>query len=275
MLRQRVLVAMALLPIGLVLTILGGPVFAVFIALVLALAAWEYTRILRACGLEPHTLLVVGGAALFPLLRWWDGFAHAPLLISLAVLAALGLHLLAFERGRGESGTDFGVSLGGLFYLGWIGAYFVSLRSLPEGLWWFLLALPTVMIADSAAFSVGRRWGKHHLSPRLSPKKTWEGYLGGVVGGMASGLLLGALYPLVTGPGSAITPLRGALLGLTLAVLTTLGDLGESMFKRQAGMKDSGDLLPGHGGVFDRIDSWLWAGVIAYYLITLGFGVSP
>jgi phosphatidate cytidylyltransferase len=102
------------------------------------------------------------------------------------------------------------------------------------------------------------------MAPRLSPKKTWEGFAGGVLTSTLSGALIGALWGLVT---PALTPGRGAFLGLALGVLTPLGDLGESMIKRQFGEKDSSHLLPGHGGVFDRIDSWLWAAVIGYYMI--------
>jgi phosphatidate cytidylyltransferase len=115
---------------------------------------------------------------------------------------------------------------------------------------------------------VGSRIGRHKMTKRLSPKKSWEGYFGGVVAGVLGGAALAALIQTLAAPGGSITWERGGWLGLALAVLTTLGDLGESMMKRQVGVKDSGDLLPGHGGVFDRIDSWLWAGVIGYYLIT-------
>jgi phosphatidate cytidylyltransferase len=153
-------------------------------------------------------------------------------------------------------------------YLGWIGAYFLSLRGLPEGNWWVLTILPAVWIADSGAYFFGRRFGAHKLSPRLSPKKTWEGYWGGVVAGTLGGALLAYTWSFFTGPASQITPLRGALIGFVLSIVTTLGDLGESMFKRQVGVKDSGKLLPGHGGMFDRIDSWLWAAVIGFYLVT-------
>jgi phosphatidate cytidylyltransferase len=119
-------------------------------------------------------------------------------------------------------------------------------------------------MADSGAYIIGKRWGRHMLSPRLSPKKTWEGYWGGVAAGTLGGALFAYLWSFL---GSPVRLLEGAGLGLILALLTIFGDLGESMFKRQVGVKDSGTILPGHGGVFDRIDSWLWAAVIAYYII--------
>jgi phosphatidate cytidylyltransferase len=105
------------------------------------------------------------------------------------------------------------------------------------------------------------------MTPRLSPKKSWEGYAGGVLFSVIGTALFAAGWQLWLGPESAITPLRGALVGLVMGLAPTLGDLGESMIKRQVGMKDSGTLLPGHGGVFDRIDSWLWAAPLGYYLI--------
>jgi phosphatidate cytidylyltransferase len=105
------------------------------------------------------------------------------------------------------------------------------------------------------------------LSPRLSPKKTWEGFFGGLAFAVVLTTALTAVWQLGAGPGTAIQPLRGALLGLVMGIFPTLGDLGESMIKRQAGVKDSSNLIPGHGGAFDRIDSWLWAGILGYYLI--------
>jgi phosphatidate cytidylyltransferase len=180
------------------------------------------------------------------------------------VLAGMTYHMAAFERGRDQSAADLSSTLFGILYLGWIGAYLVSLRSLSGGLWWTYLTFFTVWAADGFAYLVGVRWGRHPLSPRLSPKKTWEGYLGGIGGGILFGAFLGWLLPLL---GADLPAWSGLWVGLAMGALPTLGDLGESMIKRQAGVKDSSHLLPGHGGVFDRIDSWLWAGVISYYLI--------
>ena len=147
--------------------------------------------------------------------------------------------------------------------MGWVGAYLIKLRNLPNGEWWFFLVLPIVWFADSGAYLVGKEIGKHKLSPRLSPKKTWEGYWGGVFFGVLGGVLFSWLWR----ENLQITLLNGAILGLILGLLTTLGDLGESMIKRQSGIKDSGHILPGHGGIFDRIDSWIWAAALGYYII--------
>ena len=106
------------------------------------------------------------------------------------------------------------------------------------------------------------------MVPRLSPKKTWEGYVGGIVFGTALNTLLTWMLLRWTGAAdSGITVWHGAIMGVVMGILPTLGDLGESMIKRQAHLKDSGHLFPGHGGAFDRIDSWLWAAVIGYYMI--------
>jgi phosphatidate cytidylyltransferase len=238
------------------------------IALILGLAAWEYSNLFHSGGLQPASTLLVLGVVVIVLGRAWDDFQSAPAILSALVLLSMTYHLLSYERGRDHAGTDFGITLGGLFYIDWIGAYLVSLRMLPEGMWWILLVLPAAWFADSGAYFIGRAFGKRKLSPRLSPKKTWEGYLAGILAGILGGALLAALLRLGAGTGSEITVMRGAIMGFVMGALPTLGDLGESMFKRQVGAKDSSNLLPGHGGAFDRIDSWLWAGVIGYYVIT-------
>jgi phosphatidate cytidylyltransferase len=267
MLRQRLLVVMILLPIGMAAIWIGGWVFTALILLFMGLAAWEYVQLFRLGGLQPSALIVVGGTVLLVGGRMLDGFTSAPWLLSLLILAGMAYHLVTYERGREQAATYFGITLAGLLYIGWIGGYFISLRNLPDGRWWFLVVLPAVWVADAGAYFIGKRWGRHKLSPRLSPKKTWEGYLGGIVFGVFFTAIFAALWRAGGAAQTAITPLRGALVGLVMGLLPTLGDLGESMIKRQVGVKDSGRLLPGHGGFFDRIDSWLWAAVLGYYLV--------
>lgn len=271
MLLTRALVTFVLLPLGLVVIFAGGIPFALTIALIVGLAAWEYVKLFQSGGLKPAIWVVTLGATAMVLGRAYDGFQSAPLLISLFILIIMIYHLVAYERGRDQAAADFNSSLGGLFYLGWLGAYLISLRDLPEGLWWFLVALPAVWLADTSAYLIGSRFGKHQLCPRLSPKKTWEGFLAGVVFGTFGGWLFSSLCMMAAGSGTQITAMAGTLLGFILALLSPLGDLGESMIKRQVGAKDSSHMIPGHGGVFDRIDSWLWGGVIGYHIIVVFF----
>jgi len=274
MLAKRVLVVIVLLPIGLALIYLGGWAYTGLIALILGLAAWEYVRLFRSGGYQPATFLIVAISVLMPLARGWKAFSLDGLILGCFILISMAYHVFAYERGRDQAATDFAITIAGGVYLGFVGSYLVSLRNLPEGLWWVLLALPSVWLADSGAYFIGRSFGRHKMSKRVSPKKSWEGYFGGILVGIIGTALLAMLWqylagrwPTQLGSASLITPMNGAILGLILSLLTVFGDLGESMIKRQVGVKDSGSLLPGHGGVFDRIDSWLWAGIISYFVI--------
>lgn len=267
MLVKRLWVAIILLPVGMAAILAGGWYLSVLVALFMCLAAWEYSNLFRAGGLQPANALVVGGTLILLIGRQLSGFDSASWMISLIILIGITYHLVAYERGRDQAATDFAVTLAGIFYIGWFGAYFISLRSLPEGKWWILVVLPAVWFADGGAYFIGKKFGRHLLCPRLSPKKTWEGYLGGIVVGVVLTALLAAIWRVGAGPDSTVTALRGALVGLVMGIFPTLGDLGESMIKRQMGVKDSGNILPGHGGAFDRIDSWLWAVVLGYYMV--------
>jgi len=267
MLASRLLVAILLLPIGLLGISAGGLPFLLIVLFLLGLAAWEYARLFSHGGAQPSMILTILGTLLLIAGRAWDGFVSAPWIASLLILSSMTYHLIAYERGRDQAGADFAITLSGMFYCGWIGAYLVSLRDLPEGKWWVLIILPGIWLADTGAFAIGRRYGRHKLSPRLSPKKSWEGYLAGLVTGTLGAAFLAFVWRIGAGPDTAVTIGRAALVGFILSAVTPLGDLGESMIKRQVGAKDSSNLIPGHGGVFDRVDSWLWAGVIGYYLI--------
>jgi phosphatidate cytidylyltransferase len=267
MLVKRLLVTIVLLPVGMAAIIAGGWYLTALVAIFMCLAAWEYSILFHTGGLQPASALVIGGTLLLLVGRNINGFESAPWMISLIILLSMTYHLVAYERGRDQAGTDFAVTLAGILYIGWFGAYFISLRNLSEGKWWILVVLPAVWFADAGAYFIGKSFGRHKLCPRLSPKKTWEGYLGGIVVGVLLTALFAAIWRVGAGPNSAITLLRGALVGLVMGIFPTLGDLGESMIKRQVGVKDSGNILPGHGGAFDRVDSWLWAVVIGYYMV--------
>ena len=272
MLRQRVLVALVLLPTGLFLISLGGIPFFALILLFLGLAAWEFAALFKAGGFRPSSWMMVAGVAALLLGRFLnadgDMFAWDSMILSVFVILAMIVHLIDYERGAPFSGTDFAITVSGTVYLGFLGGYLLPLRYLPDGLWWFLTVLPALWFADSGAYFFGRATGKHKLSPRLSPKKTWEGYFGGVLMGTAGGALMPVILAAISAEPIAPTPQLGAVIGLLISIVTPFGDLGQSMIKRQVGIKDSSNILPGHGGIFDRIDSWIWAGVIGYYIVS-------
>jgi phosphatidate cytidylyltransferase len=271
MLRQRLLVSAILIPLAVIVIHLGGYIYQITIIVLLMIAAWEYTRLLNRMDLEPAVPLVFLGVLALAVTRSLVQFNFNSVILMLLIFGSAAYHIYRFEKNKGKPAADFGATLSVIMYIGFLGSYLISLRSLPNGIWWTFLVLPTVWIADSGAYLVGSAIGKNKFSPRTSPNKTWEGYLGGILFGILGGIGLTLLYNNVFNAGLIITPLEGALLALVLSILIPLGDLTESLIKRQASVKDSGNIFPGHGGVFDRIDVLLWAGPLGYYLVLHAF----
>ncbi|MBI5825907.1 MAG: phosphatidate cytidylyltransferase [Chloroflexi bacterium] len=264
--RRRLITALGLALIGMPAIILGGIFYFLLMATFLIGAAWEYVHLFRAVKFEPQMQITVGGVALVLIARMFFPEYAMPVFAA-AILVALAYHLYAYERGRDHAALDFGVTVAGLVYVGWIGAYLLELRNLPEGGWWFMLVMFCVWSGDTGAYSIGRAYGKHKMAPRLSPKKSWEGYAASVFTATITGGFYVYVFITFGNLTSDITIWQGAMMGFLLGALPPLGDLGESMFKRQSGIKDSSDIIPGHGGFFDRIDSWLWGAVIGYYFL--------
>ncbi|HSK88648.1 MAG TPA: phosphatidate cytidylyltransferase [Anaerolineales bacterium] len=265
---KRTLTALALAVVGLPAIIFGGIFYYLLITVLLVGSAWEFVRLYRAVQCEPNEIVTVGSVLVIATARFFFAEAAIPLVV-LFVLLAMGVHLVAFERGRDQAGIDFAVTVAGMVYLGWVGSYLLDLRQLPQGGWWLMVVLPIVWGGDTGAYSIGAAYGKHKMTPRLSPNKSWEGYVASVVTSIAVGAFFAyAFSSLIPQPlGGLITAVQGGFLGLVIGALAPLGDLGESMFKRQGGLKDSGNFFPGHGGFFDRIDSWIWGAALGYFVI--------
>lgn len=262
--RNRLAVAIVLILIGVSFIQLGGLAYALFISLLLVIAAWEYWRLFSTGGYFPSAVMLIGGTLALSLSRYYWGFQYSDSWLAALILTSMAAHIFACQNGCTTAGLDFAITLTGILYIGWMGSYLISLRFLPDGSWWVLLTIPTIAMGDAGAFFIGRAFGKTPLAPRISPNKTREGYLGGILFSLIGGVLFAVLWGLRS---PLITPMHGVVLGLVLGILSPLGDLGESMLKRQFNLKDSGRLLPGHGGILDRMDSWLWGAAIGYYLI--------
>ena len=261
MLRTRILSAIVLLPVVLILAYLGGIPWLIALLAAGTVAWLEMTQLLRRDSLIVYRWLgfvfvplliaaaYVRGAEQLPLIGDWAGRADIqPFLIIALIIIALTRAL--FDSGEHPT-TGWATSVASILYLGCLLSTFVALRERSDGFWWVLLAFSLTWIADAAAFFVGRAFGKHKWWPRLSPKKTWEGLIGGSIAGLIAAPLLGMWW-------LDLSPWLGLLLGLLAVIAAPLGDLSVSLFKRMANAKDSGSLIPGHGGLLDRIDSLLF-----------------
>ena len=267
---KRIVTALAMTAIGLPAIIYGGVFYFLLMGTFLVGGAWEFIRLFRAVKYEPSGLVTVGGVLVLVTARFF--FADFAIsLFVLLILLAMTVHLFAYEGGRDQAALDFSITVAGITYLGWLGSYLIDIRSFSaEGGWWLMLVLPIVWAGDSGAYSIGSVYGKHKMAPRLSPNKSWEGYAASVF----SSVLIGIFFTYAYTSMSEFQPLaglislwEGALLGLVIGVFAPLGDLGESMLKRQSGLKDSSNIFPGHGGFLDRIDSWIWGASIGFIML--------
>lgn len=266
---QRALISFTLGPLALYLIYLGGLFYFIPLAIILLLATLEYTHLIKNIGWSvPSFLLVPIVVVQWLLAQWPNQSLFAPLLLVTLFLVVI-YALWQYERRISQTvPADWFALMAGFILFGWVCGHFFRLRAMPEMAWqWTMLAMLSTWIADSGAYLVGRFMagkvvlGKHALTPRLSPNKTVEGFFGGVV--------LGTLFTVLIGSLLDIEFLPALALGLLVSTLGTVGDLSISLLKREAGVKDSGNLFPGHGGALDRIDSLMWTVAIAYYLAQL------
>ena len=277
MLLLRVATSVVGVPIIIALIWWGGAGYSVAVGVVLAVAALEfYTAVAPASGnpsLAENPLAALArrplprllnqrplsllGAALTALLvagahngaDWWTG--------ALALAAVLPSVWLIARADTQRALSDWLVTVGGVLYVGWLGSYLIPLRQLDQD--WVFLALFATFANDTGAYFVGRAVGRRPLAPRISPGKTVEGSLGGLLCGMAAVVVLNHALGLDVNAGPLIP------LAVLVPVAAQLGDLAESLLKRGAGVKDAGVLVPGHGGVLDRLDSILFVVPMVYY----------
>lgn len=262
--------------------VLSGLIMAVVVASAAVLGGWfwvalaifgffpiayrEMLELMAAKDIHPSKVTVNLFCILFYVLAITGLERHFQLAVTGGVIFTFAWLLL---RAKPPSICDIGGTIMMFFYLGFLPAHFILVRQIgavpglafweQPGLYYLFLILFIVSASDVFAYYGGKRFGKKLLSPKISPRKTVEGAASGFVCAMATGIAVALLFD--------ITWYHGAILGGILSVVGQVGDLSESLIKRDAGLKDSGTLIPGHGGILDRTDSYIFSGAVGYYYI--------
>ncbi len=257
MLKQRVLSAIVFVPIFFGLAFLGGTVFDIFLVLILSIAGFEYARMMKHGGYQVSPFLMISailGLLLCQILEATDLLIY----ILVALLAVFGVYaLVKYEQDDKQAFQSLAVQFFGIFYIGILGGTAINLNHVqPNGNLWVLASIALVWMADMGAYFVGSRFGKTAVLPKLSPKKTLEGFFGGLGFGAVSGYLIGLIIQSFM---PELNPLKGAIFGFSMGFVAFFGDALMSMLKRTMAVKDTGGILPGHGGILDSLDSMLWA----------------
>jgi phosphatidate cytidylyltransferase len=269
----RLLTALVGIPIGLVLAHRGDWALGALLGGFTLIGQHELFEAARRRGYRPQTLVAYFfGLMLVAVSTVWPSAAHLQIAVSIAFVVVCLSAEVAWSSPTHLA--NLGVTLLGYFYVAWLFSFILLLRALRPGdmasiLGWqvpfgwaaLVYVLGVTWFSDTAAFAVGRRYGRRKLCPAISPHKTVEGSYGAVCVAVMASLLFGAAMGLGVG--------HCLLLGLAMGVVGQVGDLAKSILKREAGLKDFGSLLPGHGGILDRFDAVLFNVVIAYYYLSL------
>ncbi len=282
--RKRLRSGLAAGAFGLLIIGLGGWWFAVALSVIVHLALLEFFRMAQFVGIRPATKTTLVACHLLIITTQLGANGNLSSELTSAVLPLSGAAICGWLLLQPKTGSmaDVAVSIFGLFYLGFLPSHWLKLRSINnEGLtpsldlptdYWAnflspgmtitLVACLIIVASDIGSYFIGQKFGRRPLSP-ISPGKTIEGAIGGFI----CAITMGAFTALFLG--FPLGLLFGSLLGALVALFALVGDLTESMMKRNAGLKDSGDALPGHGGVLDRIDSYLFTPAVVYYTVNL------
>lgn len=242
---------------------LGPLATTIMVAAMAWLCCSEFFRMIRMAGKSPNEIVGLGGAIAYPLVAYAFG-ARGLFIVSFALVAIVGCWYVLTPR---ATIADVALTVFGPIYTSLMFSCVVLIRTCdagPEGALLTLGVMGSMWANDAAAYFVGSRFGAHKLAPRISPHKSWEGFFGGLVGSVLIWALVGILHV-----ESARLPLC-LLAGIVVGVAGVIGDLFESRIKRGVGVKDSGNVMPGHGGLLDRSDSLLFGGMIAYVILLVG-----
>jgi phosphatidate cytidylyltransferase len=278
---SRILGGALVFVIILLVVFVGDPWYSIAITIWGAGALYELYNMFSKSSFRPNYVMGMGVLILVMLATFLD--ATPPLLEALVVVAVtVPLVWFLFQRDHSGALASWALTVAGSLYIGWLLRYFILLRQLPDlaaasttwpffgavswlpltrGLAWVLVVFFAVWLTDVGAYVVGSAIGRHRMAPQISPNKTWEGAIGGLILGTATTVVLAStLQP--TAPYWHLV-----VLGLLVSTAGQIGDLAESLLKRQTQVKDTSQIIPGHGGLLDRLDSLLFAVVVLYYYV--------
>lgn len=276
-LATRIASVVVLLPL-IIAAVWWPPTTALLAGVAIALAIGELFAIFRHGGYVPRLIEGIAIGWLICAATFFQPFTPIDLALVVVLASVIGALIAEIaRRDRQTSLLSWALTFAGAYYVGGLLSSYLLLRQLetplqagwlafahiPPGAAWVFFTLAITWLQDTGAFFVGRAFGRTKMAPILSPKKSWEGFWGGMAAAIITALFC---VPLL---GLPITLLEAVILGVAAGIFGPLGDLAESLIKRQVGVKDSGFIIPGHGGILDRIDSILFTGPVVYYLVVL------
>ncbi|HXV14039.1 MAG TPA: phosphatidate cytidylyltransferase [Candidatus Krumholzibacteria bacterium] len=264
---ERVVAGVVFVPLFIIITRAGGYAFLALIDLVIVLGMLEFYAMMRAKGMHPYRGIGVASGITLSTYIFFRSGQYANFVFTFILIALMGLELARKDNRRAAyhvSTTIFGV-----IYVAYLSSHFVLLRELPnavgvpysQGASFVFLVVAVTWASDTGAYTIGSLFGSHTLLPRVSRHKTWEGALGGVLFGAVAGWISSVSFA------GYLKAWEGVVIGILSSLVGLLGDLFESMLKRDADIKDTSNLIPGHGGVLDRFDSLLFTAPLIYYFL--------
>jgi phosphatidate cytidylyltransferase len=263
MLKHRVITAAVGIPIVILAIWFGAPWFSLLIAAAALAGTYEFYRMANFDRREPLIYLGLLWALALVLSPHYRSPDVLPIVITATML--ISLIWLLLRPSREKAFHDWAWTIVGALYVGWMLSYWLSLHGLEDGQNWVYLAMFTTFANDTGAFFIGRARGKHKLAPAISAAKTWEGAIGGLISAILAAIVIAMVLNLISP--STFKYWQIILLGFLVGLFAQLGDLVESLLKRNMGVKESGNLLPGHGGILDRFDSLIFVGAVVYYYV--------